>query len=725
MGDSKKRFVPRGTNPQNKKRNGRSPRSPADGVPEHIRPMLATSAPRPPAGEEWAFEIKWDGVRAIAHLRDGRLRVDNRNLREVSAQYPELAGLREALAGRHAVLDGEIVAFDERGLPSFERLQGRMHLDDPHAIARLASDTPVRYVIFDLLLLDDRSLLDHPYRERRALLEGLHLAGPAWQTPAHHRGDGAALLSVSREHQLEGIVAKRLHSPYRPGARTRDWLKIKNHARQEFVIGGWLPGKGRRARLIGALLIGYHEHSEDSSALRYAGRVGTGFGERELERLTERLASLARPSSPFSRRGTQPPREARFCEPQLVAEIEFAELTRQRILRQPSYKGLRDDKPAAEVVLEQPPAAVDAGAHAPAHEAGAHVATPEAGASAPPPLSPPPARPAARMPGKLPYEVVHETETHTEIEAEGRRLRLSNREKVLYPDAGFTKGEAFDYYARVAPALLGHLRDRPVTLKRYPNGVEQGFFYQKRCPSPRPAWLATAEIAAARGGDAIEYCLANDLPSLLWMANLAALELHTSLSLCHEPRRPTMVVFDLDPGVGVGQRECCRVALHVRALCESLGLFTCVKSSGAKGIQVYLPLNSAASYEQTKRFARAVAEALERRRPEWVVSRMSKSLRRGRVLIDWSQNDPHKTTVSVYSLRARERPTISTPLHWEEVERAARAPGELELSAEPAAVLQRLDRDGELFAPMLQLVQTLPDPGEVSSLPPVSRGGGA
>jgi bifunctional non-homologous end joining protein LigD len=319
--------------------------------------MLATSAERPPEGEDWAFEIKWDGVRAIAHWRGGQLRIDSRSLREVGAQYPELAGLREALQGREAVLDGEIVAFDERGLPSFERLQPRMHLDDPGAIARLSSETPVRYMIFDLLLLDGRSLLRHPYSERRALLDGLGLAGRAWQTPAYHRGDGSALLSVSREQRLEGIVAKRLQSPYRPGARARDWLKIKNHARQEFVIGGWLAGKGRRARLIGALLIGYHEQGQRSGALRYAGRVGTGFSERELERLTERLGAIARRRSPFSKLGVQPPREARFCEPLLVAEIEFSELTRQRIVRQPSYKGLREDRPAAEVVLEQPPAA--------------------------------------------------------------------------------------------------------------------------------------------------------------------------------------------------------------------------------------------------------------------------------------------------------------------------------------------------------------------------------
>jgi bifunctional non-homologous end joining protein LigD len=329
------------------------------------------------------------------------------------------------------------------------------------------------------------------------------------------------------------------------------------------------------------------------------------------------------------------------------------------------------------------------------------------------------------MPREVPYEVVHETKTRTEIEVDGRTLRLSNREKLLYPDAAFTKGEVIDYYARVAPALLPHLRGHPVTLKRYPNGVDESFFYQKRCPSPRPAWLATAEIAAAGGADTIAYCLANDLPSLLWMANLASLELHTSLSLSEEPGRPTAIVFDLDPGAGAGVRECCHVALRIRAVCEALGLLTFVKTSGAKGIQVYLPLNSATSYAHTKPFARAVAGVLERQEPGRIISRMSKSLRRGRVLVDWSQNDPHKTTVSVYSLRARERPTISTPLHWEEVERGARARRELELSAEPAALLQRLDREGELFAPMLKLVQTLPDLRDASSLQAALQGEGA
>ena len=251
-----------------------------------------------------------------------------------------------------AVLDGEIVAFDDQGRPSFERLQQRMHASSPNVIRRLASEDPVSYMIFDLLYLDGHTTIALPYRERRALLEGLELKGPAWQTPAYHAGEGRELLAAAAEQRLEGVVAKRLDSPYRPGKRTGEWLKIKNVNRQELVIGGWLPGKGARAGRLGALLMGYYEPDEEGQpALRYAGRVGTGFKEQDLEHLGQELAARTRSASPFA--GTQPPRGARFVEPELVAEIEFRQWTHDRILRHSSYKGLREDKPAAEVRMER------------------------------------------------------------------------------------------------------------------------------------------------------------------------------------------------------------------------------------------------------------------------------------------------------------------------------------------------------------------------------------
>jgi bifunctional non-homologous end joining protein LigD len=286
-----------------------------------------------------------------------------------------------------------------------------------------------------------------------------------------------------------------------------------------------------------------------------------------------------------------------------------------------------------------------------------------------------------------------------DVEVEGRRLSLSNLDKVLYPAVGFTKGQVIDYYTRIAPALLPHLRDRPLTLKRYPNGVEGGHFYEKRCPSHAPGWVRREHVQG------IDYCVCDDLPTLVWLANLADLELHPSLSLVDDADRPTAMAFDLDPGEPAGLAECSEVAFLLRDALEQLGLESFAKTSGSKGIQVYVPLNDdGVDYDHgTKALSHALARHLEAQHPKLIVSQQRKDLRRGKVLIDWSQNDEHKTTVCVYSLRARERPTVSTPLRWGELE----DPGSLVFEA--VDVLERVEGDGDLFAPVVETHQELPD----------------
>jgi bifunctional non-homologous end joining protein LigD len=290
-----------------------------------------------------------------------------------------------------------------------------------------------------------------------------------------------------------------------------------------------------------------------------------------------------------------------------------------------------------------------------------------------------------------------------EVDIDGRRLSLSNLDKVLYPEAGFAKGHVIDYYTRVSPVLLPHLRGRALTLKRYPNGVDGGHFYEKQCPSHRPDWVETSLI-----GD-INFCMANDLPTLVWLANLADLELHTSLALAEDYRTPTVIAFDLDPGPPATIVECSEVALELRLIFEHLGMQAFPKTSGSKGMQVYVPLNTPTSYDVTRPFARGLAELLERRRPDLIVSEMKKSLRGGKVFVDWSQNTSFKTTVNVYSLRARPQPTVSTPLTWEEVEAVteSRDPGDLVFTS--ADVLERVSEHGDLFAGVLELRQTLPE----------------
>ncbi|MGZ6672083.1 MAG: DNA ligase D [Solirubrobacteraceae bacterium] len=610
-------------------------------MPEKIVPMMARTGTLPRDDEDWAFEVKWDGVRAICHSEPGRIRLHSRNLLDITPRYPEVGRLNRALSHHRAVLDGEIVALDAEGKPSFGALQRRMHVGSESTVRRLAKETPVTYIIFDLLWLDGHSLMDLPYTERRARLAELELGdGGRWRVPDYVVGHGQQLLAATEKQGLEGVIAKRLDSKYEPGRRTPAWLKIKHTARQEVVVGGWVPGDGKRRDRIGALLVGVRE---DDGTLRHVGRVGTGFTESELDRLAEKLRPLEREDSPFAPGGPKIPRGAVFADPELVAEVEFREWTDGGQLRAPSYKGLRDDKPAELVVRE---------------EANAVLA-----------------------------------------EVAGRQVKLSNLDKVLYPEAGFAKRDVIDYYARIAPTILPHLEGRALTLKRYPNGVDAQFFYEKNAPSHRPEWVTTARVGS------IDYVVVDHEATLVWLANLADLELHTSLALADDPQRPTLVAFDLDPGPPATVVECCRVAELLRGMFEGLGLECFAKTSGSKGMQVYLPLNREATFAQTKAFSKAVAELLAREEPGLVVARQTKSARAGKVLVDWGQNDVNKTTINVYSLRAMARPTVSTPVTWDEV-RAAQVPEDLTFEAPD--VLRRVEEHGDLFAPVLTLVQRLP-----------------
>jgi bifunctional non-homologous end joining protein LigD len=295
-----------------------------------------------------------------------------------------------------------------------------------------------------------------------------------------------------------------------------------------------------------------------------------------------------------------------------------------------------------------------------------------------------------------------------ELIVEGRKLPVSNLNKVLYPKAGFTKGELIDYYIRIAPVLLPHLKDRPLTLKRYPNGVDAEFFYEKNCPAHRPAWVKTAKVWSEGNQRDMHYCLAQDLPTLVWAANLANIELHTSLARKKNVARPTMMVFDLDPGAPADIVQCCQVGLWLREVLAGLKLKSWAKTSGSKGLQVYVPLNTSVTFDQTKQLSREIADHLEREHPKFVISKMAKALRKGKVFVDWSQNDEHKTTVNVYSLRAKDQPTVSTPVTWEEVEHTLKKKDPKLLVFPSHRVLKRVEKLGDLFEPVENVKQKLP-----------------
>ena len=596
-------------------------------------PMLATTSQSLPAGEEWVFEPKWDGFRAIVTVSGGEATFTSRRGNDLTSRFAEVArAVPRALASSEAVLDGELCALDDAGGSRFSLLQEG------------ASSV---LVLFDLLELDSQSLVDEPLAKRRRKLEALVRSdGVVMVSPQFE--DGNALLAAAREQQLEGVVAKRLDSRYQPGRRSSEWHKLKLRQTQEVVVAGYTRGQGRRSGGFGALVAGVQE----AGGLRWAGNVGTGFSDGEIERLLALLKPLQRPDSPF----VETPRMPRirkgdvvWVEPKLVAEVEFAEWTHEGRLRAPSYLRLRDDMAPQEVRREREPL------------------------------------PSVLTRGK-------------------RELRLSNLDKPFWPEEGITKGDLISYYRDVSEVLVPHLRGRPFTMKRYPDGWQGKNFFQKQSPSHMPAWIRREPFpASTREGEkkVIDYAVVDDDLALLWMANMGCIDLHTWASRADKPERPDWVMFDLDPAEGAGFPEVVEVALLVKETLDLLDLASYPKTSGSRGIHVLVPIARRHSFSQVREFAGIVAGALARAHPGLVTTEWTKRKRQG-VLVDANQNGPGKTNAAVYSVRPRAGAPVSTPLRWEEV-----APG-LDLAAFTMdAVLDRVARDGDLYEGVLAGKQSL------------------
>jgi bifunctional non-homologous end joining protein LigD len=602
------------------------------------RPMLATPAEDVPRGAGWTFEIKWDGYRIVSRLAGSDAELRTRKDQDYTKRFAGVAReLPKALKTTDCVVDGEVCALDEDGRPSFSAMQqGR-------------ADTPIVYYLFALLELEGESIIDLPLVERRKRLEQLIDRRNSTVRLSEPFDDGRALLNAAKQQKLEGILAKRLDSRYLPGKRTRDWLKIKSHGRQEFTIAGYTRGQGRRSGTLGSLVLGAYRGGD----LVYVGNVGTGFNDQEIQRLLRALKPLERDEPPF-RVVPKMPRVRKgdvvWVEPKLVCEVEFVEWTHDGRLRAPSYKGLREDKDPREVRIEEP----------------------------------------------LP----------SEIRKGKRALKLSNLDKVFWPEQGITKGDLLAYYRAVADTLVPHLRDRPFTMKRYPDGWQADFFFQKDAPKHIPEWIEAREIEVStrespRRRRKIRAPLVNDELSLLWMVNMACIDMNTWYSRIDKPDRPDFVLFDLDPSPDVGFAETVEVALLVKQALDALGLRGYPKTSGSDGMHVLVPIARRHTYADTREFSAIVAGALARTHRGLVTTEWSKAKRRG-VLIDSNQNGEGKTIASVYSVRPRAGAPVSTPLEWKEVN------GDLD----PAdftmeVVLERVRRHGDLFADVLKGGQSL------------------
>jgi bifunctional non-homologous end joining protein LigD len=601
-------------------------------VRNDYRPMLASLADAIPRGDDWTFEVKWDGYRALGYVRNGEATLRSRNGNDLTERFPQIArALEKAVRSPECVVDGEVCALDERGRPSFSAMQ------------QGKQSTPLVYAVFDVLEVDGVPVVDLPLDERRERLAALlspTTKGAQQVQQSVAFDDGEALLDAAKQQGLEGVMAKKLGSRYCEGKRTRDWLKIKTRGRQEFVVCGYTKGEGRRAHSFGSLVLGAYG---DDGRLTWVGNVGTGFTEQTIGELLGRLEPLrvetspldAVPKMPRVRKG-----DVVWVEPRLVAEVEFVEWTHDGHLRAPSFQGLREDKGPREVQPEQ------------------------------------------------------------------TRVKLSNLEKVFWPDEGITKGDLIEYYRAVAPVLLPHLRDRPFTMRRYPDGAAGKAFFQKDAPKHMPEWIprhpayvSTRESPPRKKW--IEAPLVNDEDALLWMVNMGCIDMNTWYSRVDKPDRPDFVLFDLDPSPDVGFAETIQVALIVKAALDALGLVSFPKTSSADGMHVLVPVERRYTFDDTREFSEIVARAIARAHQGLATNEWSKSKRRG-VLIDSNQNGEGKTIASVYSVRPRPGAPVSTPLRWEEVDE----------SLDPLAftmdvVLERVRAHGDLFEGVLTTRQRL------------------
>ena len=604
--------------------------------PRRYKPMLATLDTRVPAADGWTFEVKFDGFRALAYITGGECRLESRNDNDLTGRFPEVAkAIAKAVKSPNAVVDGEIVRLDATGRSSFSELQ--------------QGSGPLVFYAFDLLELDGVSHADEPLHERKERLRELLDGRVKTVQYSEDFDDGDALFEVAQQNRLEGIIAKRVDSPYRQGKRTREWLKIKTENNEEFVIAGYTRGSGRRANTFGALVLAVNEGDE----LRYAGNVGTGFVDAEIRKLLKLLKPLHRDTSPF-REPPKMPRvrkgDVQWVDPQLVAQVRFGEWTHDGHLRHPAYLGIRGDKAAGEVTREEPISDV--------------------------------------------------------VRKGSRELKLSNLDKLFWPDEGITKGDLLRYYQAIADVIVPHLHDRPFTMRRYPDGAGGKAFFQKDAPKHMPEWIPRHRALvstrdAPRTEKWVEFPLVNDELALLWMVNMGCIDMNTWYSRIDEPDRPDFVLFDLDPTPEVPWSQTVEVALILKGLLDALELESFPKTSGGKGFHVLVPVDRRSTFEDTRAFSEHVAGAIARTHPKLATTEWSKAKRRG-VLIDSNQNGEGKTIASVYSVRPRPGAPVSTPLTWDEVNDKLN-PSIYSMDV----VLERVKAKGDLYKGVLTTRQSL------------------
>ncbi|MCA9291953.1 MAG: DNA ligase D [Phycisphaerales bacterium] len=607
------------------------PRARAATMPDALAPQLATPAAAPPDGDDWLHEIKLDGYRLLAHVRDGAVRLLTRNGHDWTDRFGAVATAVARLPVREAIFDGEVVVLDANGISDFSALQNAFRGYGRRAFT---------YYLFDLPFVDGCDLRRAALRDRKACLErivrGAPLAAPTVQYCEHIVGRGPIVYAEAARAGLEGIIAKRADASYE-SRRSSAWLKIKCTLRQEFVVGGFTDPSGTRSG-FGALLLGHHD---PHGALVYCGRVGTGFTTRQLDEIAEVLRPLERADAPFTNPDADPDwRTVHWVAPELVVDVEFTAWTGDDLVRHATFRGLRMDKTAAEVEREPSPDA------------------PEAAPSSVPEADPEPAsEPVARG------RVVRTPRAPGDAEVAG--IRISHPERTVYPDDGVTKVEVARYYEHVAPWMLPYVAGRPLSLVRCPLGLAGESFFQRHLADGFPDAVRAVEIGT--GKDAERGLVIDDARGLVALAQMGVLEIHTWGCRLDQVERPDHLVLDLDPGPGLTWADIAAGAAAVREYLDHVGLRSFVKTSGGKGLHVVIPIVRRLSWDDAKGFTKAIADRLVEMAPLNFVATMTKSLRRQRIFIDYLRNHLGSTSVAPYSTRARNGAHVSAPIAWEEL----------------------------------------------------------
>ena len=626
-------------------------------LPDWIEPELATLVDDAPRGDGWLHEIKFDGYRALARLETGRVRLLTRRGNDWTKKFQSVAEALKELPVNQALIDGEIVVLKENGASSFEALQQALSRGD---------DSQMLYYVFDILHLNRCDLTHVTLDRRKELLRELVPSAEEGRLrfSDHVEGQGPDFLKQACRIGLEGVVSKRRDRPHRSG-RIGDWLKAKCLNRQELVIGGFTKGKGVREAL-GALYVGYHEKTGGSDRLLYAGKVGTGFSDKLLSDLHKRLKKLVRKTPPFANAPRE--RNATWVEPELVAEVEFTEWTRDGVLRHPSFKGLRLDREAREVVREVPqdPAEAASETAAPKTGAGKRQAAAKAASKAGGGK-----RRTAASAATAPRRASRQSPTPKETGSDLSRFRLTNPDRVLWPEQGVTKAALAEYYLAVADWMLPHVAGRALTLFRCPSGRGKGCFYQRHPGEGMPAGIRTMPVKEKDGTyDSISI---DGVEGLIGLAQIGALEIHTWGSKLDKIEQADRIVFDLDPDEGLPWAKVTQAARIMRERLRDLGLESFLKTTGGKGLHVVAPIRRDPDWDEVKEFTKAVVERMAGDDPARFTANMSKAKRKGRIYVDVLRNQRTATFIAPFSTRAKPGAPVSAPIFWEELEEGVRS----------------------------------------------------